>query len=93
MTFIEGILQAQRMPKCDLAFFYGLTPRAFRDQIANFTRTTAYSRYYTAEEVAKIFARLGYITEDDVTNAQTRIRNYHDNIRKKKKKAFLKSDF
>lgn len=86
MEYKDGILQPQRIRKCDLAFYYGLHPNNFRKQIANFIYPRCKSYYYNPNEVEKIFRHLGPITENDVAEAQPRIEKYHRYIMMQKRK-------
>lgn len=72
----EDKLVVQRIRKCDLAFFYGSTPQCFRKELEPLFITSWHKKYYTCNEVEKIFNHFGYLTRADVESAQERITEY-----------------
>lgn len=77
----EGILQAQIIQKCELAFMYNLTPQQFRQNIRLLVKITSNRRSYSVNEVQAIFDKYGIVTKTDVENAIPRITDYYNNIR------------
>lgn len=75
-SFENDTLTVQSVAKVDLAFFYGVTPRQFRNEISDHITINSSNRY-TAEEVKKIFKFFGSIpTKADCERAKERISNY-----------------
>ena len=84
----EGVLQPQRVLKCELAFFYGKTPRHFRRELENILYIKP-GRYYTKAEVEKIMQAFDLISREEVEAAQDRIKAYLADERERNKKRFL----
>ncbi len=72
----NGNLLPQRIRRCHLAFFYGVTPRQFRRELDDIMYVEPFRRYYSVKEVEMILKHLGQVTEADVHNAQKEIDNY-----------------
>lgn len=85
----EGFLTPQRLLKCELAFFYGKTPRHFRRELENLLYIKP-GRYYSKSEVEKIMKTFDLISRDEVEAAQIRIKAYLADERERNKKRFLK---
>lgn len=88
----QDILEVQQIRKCDLAYFYQRTPFAFRQEIECLFIMSVKKKFYTANEVRKIFAHLGDVTRADVEKAIPRIEEYHRKMRNKYKNKVLKND-
>ncbi|MBQ3688479.1 MAG: hypothetical protein II937_01275 [Bacteroidales bacterium] len=86
---LEGILTPQRLLKCELAYFYGKTPRHFRRELENVLCVKP-GRYYTKSEVAKIMQTFDIISREDVEAAQPRIKAYLADERERNKNRYLK---
>lgn len=86
----EGVLQPQRLLKCELAYFYGKTPRHFRRELHNIMPIKS-GRYYSASEVKKIMEKFDVIYQSDVEIALPRIEKYLKNEKKRNKMRFLRS--
>lgn len=86
---IEGFLLPQRLLKCELAYFYGKTPRHFRRELENILFIKP-GRYYTKAEVAKIMQAFDLISREEVEAAQERIKKYLAKERERNKARFLK---
>ena len=85
----EGFLTPQRLLKCELAFFYGKTPRHFRRELENILFIKP-GRYYSKAEVAKIMQAFDLISREEVEAAQDRIKAYLADERERNKARFLK---
>lgn len=85
----EGFLLPQRLLKCELAYFYGKTPRHFRRELENILYVKP-GRYYSKAEVAKIMQAFDLISREEVELAQDRIKAYLADERERNKKRFLK---
>ena len=77
MKFIDRILQPQRMLKTHLAYYYGLDPHNFRIQVLRFMWIEPRKHFLTTEEVRKIFQNMGTISEENVNDAQERIKEHY----------------
>ena len=69
-------LLPQMVKRHELAFFYGKHPSNFIKELELFLRFKPKKKYWTSEEVAKIIARIGRISDSDVKNAKERIETY-----------------
>lgn len=85
----NGVLEVQQIRKYDLAFFYNRCPFAFRKEIENLFIMSFKKKFYTSNEVRKIFAHLGDVTRADVENAQLRIKEYKRKLRMKYRNKIL----
>lgn len=85
----EGFLSPQRLLKCELAYFYGKTPRHFRRELENILYVKP-GRYYSKAEVAKIMQAFDLISREEVEAAQDRIKAYLTKERERNKARFLK---
>lgn len=85
----EGVLEVQQIAKCDLAYFYNRCPYAFRQELEYLFITSFKKKFYTSNEVRKIFAHFGDVTKADVNNAQQRIKEYHRKLRQKYRNKIL----
>ena len=84
----EGFLSPQRLLKCELAYFYGKTPRHFRRELENILYVKP-GRYYTKAEGAKRMQAFDLISREEVELAQERIKAYLADERERNKARFL----
>lgn len=85
----KGNLLPQVVKKCDLAFFYGVTPRQFRNEIENFI-SVQQTWNYTTQQVERIFKHFGSVpSRADVERAQPRIQEYLKEVRAKNVKRYF----
>ncbi len=86
----DDILEVQQIRKCELAFFYQRCPYAFRKELECLFVTSYKKKFYTSNEVRKIFSHLGEVTRADVLNAQSRIEEYYKKLKRRYKLKVLK---